>query len=197
MKREYFIGIVTLLSVGGFAKTALGAYPTPCVDMTEEARRSAPVGSVCLTSRGYVFQRITDEAIGAAWVDLASGVRWMADHQEDVYSNDGGRIENGVIIGSPADQDCRDSGGRLPSREEFALAESHGFREVLLGMRKSSPWGSGSLSFWSSSFHSTDELGYTYSYVFGSYDGCSSCNARTTSVNHHTAVRCVAQVPNE
>mgnify|MGYP001588256115 CR=1 FL=1 len=155
------------------------AQPRMCTDLSDEQKRAAPVGFTCRTSSGFVFERIADTAMGAMWLDQATHLLWAAEPLAGTYRNDGGHIENGVIIGSPAQQACRVRGCRLPRREEFITAEAHGFREILLGMSTG--------YFWSSSVHPNDS---DSAYAFVGRTG--SFHWGDLYLGDHNAVRCVS-----
>lgn len=121
----------------------------------EEAFR---IGDIVTTSRGFNFEFLGNNI----WKDLTSGITWYD-------------IENRKHKHDEAIDQFKN---RLPSKEDFKLAELHGFREILPSMKNN--------RFWSSSVRPNDS---GFAYFFGGNDGDVYYGYRSFS----GSVRCVGR----
>lgn len=96
------------------------------IDLRMPDLRKVPVGTVVITSKGFEFELMFREAGKELWKDCTARIFWH-DVQDEKFSYK---------------QAVDKFGDSLPSKEEFEIAEEHGFREVVPNMNR---W------FWSSS----------------------------------------------
>lgn len=137
---------------------------TKIIDLTLPNLREVAVGSVVRTSKGTLFELISrDERGKEIWLDKTSGIIW-GDAEDDKY-NHHDAVEK--------------FGDKLPTKEEFEIAEEHGFREVLPNIRGN--W------FWSGS---VNPVNASYAYFFNGGYGVVGGGDR--SVNSGS-VRCVSR----
>ena|SRR3990167_1935573 len=128
----------------------------PLRDLIYDYDNAIKLGDIITTSKGYDFVMLGHNI----WKDITSGITWY-DVEPKTYT---------------FDKAVKTFGDRLPTKEEFTIAESHGFREILPNMKNN--W------FWSSSVHpnSTD-----YAYGFHGYSGNGYYDVRDLS----DSVRCI------
>ena len=81
--------------------------------------RKVKTGTIAITSKGFKFKLVKRTKDGKeSWKDLTSGIIWH--NKEDSYYTH--------------DEAVTKFGDKLPTKEEFEVAESHGFREILPNM---------------------------------------------------------------
>lgn len=114
------------------------------------AAQNSQLGTRCQTSTGAVFVRVD-----YGWKDTETkGKVWYDDMAKNLNQYSSKKL-------------CSDKGQALPSKEDFQIAESHGFREILKDMKNR--W------FWSSSIYP-----YYTAFAYGFYgsDGNFDDDAR-------------------
>lgn len=100
--------------------------------------RTVPVRAIVTTSKGFDFELIERTSWKESWKDLASNLLWY--DKDDWNGNHNEAIKK--------------FGANLPTKEEFEIAENHGFRGVLPNINY---W------FWSVSVHPDDaDLAYFF-----------------------------------
>lgn len=121
------------------------------------------------SSKGFEFKRTE-----TGWVDLASGIEWKIEIKTNINQYD-------------AEKWALSQGLRLPTIEEFKIAEDHGIRE-LPDMQWKDFW------FWSSTAYS----GYAYyDYAFSGYngtDGNTGGNYNRNVSYYNIAARAISEV---
>ena len=112
----------------------------PLRDLIYDYDNAFQVGDVVTTSKGFDFQLLENQA----WKDITSGITW-SDVEPKNYT---------------FDDAVKTFGTELPTKEEFTIAESHGFREILPNMKNN--W------FWSPSVYPYyTDVAYVFSGNFG------------------------------
>jgi hypothetical protein len=114
------------------------------IDLRKHNLREAAVGTIVITSKGFVFERVSKDQ----WKDLTTGLKWF-------YPEEKRMIHHQAVETYSTDDK------RLPTKGEFEIAEEHGFREVL---EIDSGW------FWSSSVNPSNTY-YAYVFFVGYYGG--------------------------
>ena len=135
---------------------------TKTIDLRIPDLRKTKVGTTVITSKGVKFKLVSRKNGKETWQDLKTKLKWF-DKEDDVYTFDSAVIK---------------FGDRLPTKEEFEVAETHGFSEVLPNIKD--------FYFWSASVVSYARSG---AWIFNSTNGNVSGNFRLTPV----AVRCVGR----
>lgn len=106
------------------------------------------VGDVVITSKGFKFEATEISQAGQSWKDLETGLIWRPDEP-----------------GQYTHKEAVDHfGDKLPTKQEFELAEKHGFREVC-EFKRTSYW-SGTWD-WSSTVGESDHLAYVMDGAIG------------------------------
>ena len=77
--------------------------------------RKVPVGTTVITSKGFKFKLISRKKGKESWKDLTSKLTWR-DREEKTYNHY---------------EATEKFGDKLPTIEEFRIAEEHGFRDIL------------------------------------------------------------------
>lgn len=134
------------------------------IDLTKSDLRNAEVGTIVKTTKGFEFQLVQKENPKEYWKDLSTGLTW-GPKEEGTYNHH---------------EALAKFGDKLPTKEQFEVAEAHGIREVLSDMEGG--W------FWSSSVFP----GYSvFAYVF--YGGNGHVAVGNRSVDYsYGAARCVS-----
>ena len=114
------------------------------IDLRTSDLRKVPVGTTVITSKGFKFKLVSRKKGKESWKDLTSKLTWH-DAEDEKYRHY---------------QAQEKFGNGFPTKEEFEVAESHGFREVVPNM--ANKW------FWSSS---VDPYSTYYAFGFGGDDG--------------------------
>lgn len=133
------------------------------IDLRKPNLRELEVGTVVISTKGFEFELVLKENGKESWKDLTSGVTWH-DIEDKRYDH----IE--------AVKEFKD---KLPTKEEFEIAESHGFRSVLPNFLNR--------RFWSSSVH--PDVSNNAFVFYGKY-GDIYYDFRD---NFYDSVRCVAR----
>jgi hypothetical protein len=126
---------LAFLLLGVAAPPATAAAPERCAGA---GQRNAAPGFRCATKRGNFFRLVHRSPKGKEfWLDETSGLVWG-----DVLSE---RIRRRAAAGLCAKKTEENSYGathlsRLPTLQDFADAEAHGFREVLPAMKDHFFW---------------------------------------------------------
>jgi len=128
------IGLMFILFLNQGALAATDTPACAAIDL-----RNASVGQSCLTQEGFEFKLVVRENGLETWRDVTTQTLW-SDRSEEFMTH----AEALDWCSSPASLAHRgglaDREWRIPSREEFQLAESHGFRQVLPNMRLRMVW---------------------------------------------------------
>lgn len=128
------------------------------VDLRQPNLRKVPIGTIVITTKGFEFQKCRLDS----WKDLTSGLLWH-DTKPGKYTHH---------------EAVEKFGGKLPTIQEFEVAEKHGFREVLPNIQ--GYW------FWSSSLYSYNT---DVAMVFSGFSGVSGDGFR----DFNGSVRCVGR----
>lgn len=144
--------------LGAHSGRGLGPVETMIYDLR---RPTYLTGDIVITLKGFKFELVESSSAGESWKDLQTGLIWLP--QED------GRYDFHQAI--------EKFGDRLPTINEFELAELHGFREIVPFKNE---W------YWSSSVHPnfTD-----LAFIFNGGNGYVSYGSRNYNV---FSVRCVS-----
>lgn len=136
------------------------------VDLRPPNLRKIEIGTEVISLKGHHFKLLNRTSEGETWLDVSSGLTWLP-------------ISASKINHYEAEKHQTDS-QRLPTKEEFEVAERHGFRDVLDNMN--GRW------FWSSSVHPDYSL---YAYHFHGRIGYIYVDYR--DLDDDFAVRCVSR----
>jgi hypothetical protein len=146
--------------------TAMAAIPT-CMELD---LRAAPVGQSCVTHEGFEFVLVARqgrEGQYEVWQDATTRSLW-GDRSDEV------KVHEEAFAWCTSDDSLAHRGGLtehqwiIPSRADFEVAESHGFRQVLPHMPLRAVW--------TSSVYTPDER---FAYVFsGSLGTTTSIDMR-------------------
>ncbi|MEK6774862.1 MAG: hypothetical protein AABY64_13040 [Bdellovibrionota bacterium] len=143
----------------------------------------APLGTICSpfgNSTDGTFIRVKNEEGALGWQDKGEGGKiWFDD------------IRKGVDHIEATDFCKQKKGQVLPSREDFSLAEKHGFQTIFRDLRVKTP--RGFPWYWSSSFH--PNYPGTFACAFNGNDrgpGYTYCRYGRDSKWSHSFVLCVS-----
>jgi hypothetical protein len=115
--------ILSVSSLFILSPSAYGDSP-PCV-----GKAHAPLGTICKTTSGFLFQRDQSPATGElGWRDLAANKVWY-----DQVSTKTGRISAKNFCDSKPGQ-------KLPSKTDIRVADYHGFQEVFPNIKSRWIW---------------------------------------------------------
>jgi hypothetical protein len=132
------------------------------IDLRKPNLREVKIGTEVITSKGFTFTLVKRNKAGKeSWKDETSGLVWH-DVEKEKYT-----YKNAL----------EEFGTKLPTKEDFKLAEKHGFREVL---PNTDIW------FWSSSPYPTDS---DFAYLFNGGNGYTDYYYRSNALS----VRCVGR----
>lgn len=100
--------------------------------------RSAAAGTECVTAQNARFKLLQRKNGKEIWKDLKSGLVWGDEMTERASRKKANaecakKVEGENVAG-------RIHASRLPTLDDYAQAESHGFREVLPGMKNQVYW---------------------------------------------------------
>jgi hypothetical protein len=133
------------------------------IDLRKPNLRELEVGTVVISTKGFEFELVLKENEKESWKDLTSGITWH-DIEDKRYTHH---------------EAVKEFEGRLPTKEEFEFAESHGFRDVLPNFLNK--------LFWSASVHPDNSY---FAFYFNGYNGDVYNVFRD---NYNVSVRCVGR----
>lgn len=133
------------------------------IDLAKPDLTKVEIGTLVMTTKGFVWKLLTVSELGQSWLDETSGLTWFPK-------------ENGTFNHYQAVEQFQSS---FPTKEEFEKAEEHGIREIFNDFQNE--W------FWSASVHPSFSY---YAYFFNGSNGDIDYYYR---YDYYVSVRCVAR----
>lgn len=149
-------------------KAHIDDQSTPTVPCSSLNLRKVKVGQKCMTSSGYIYERVSKVNFGQAW----------KGQDNLIWSSKIGGLSSQKI----ATQTCKDIGGDLPSLSQFMIGEGNEFSEVLPDIREN--W------FWTSTIdsHIFDDDSSAFAFAGGNASGGSYSRD-----SHYFSILCVGK----